>query len=143
MGLASVALFFPPIALSAGWNLSGYSVPASPPGETAIVVSIADENGGPVTGLRVSNFKGQGYRCDETSCIVQDLPLFPPADPAQFGELAPGTYKITFKSSAGGPQKPGIIFLKVFKLTAAALGGAKDASPTPTPPRGQLAIQVR
>jgi len=109
------------------WQLSGFVDPArvytsqnpddpafgKPVDERRVVVSVSDENGHAVSGLKPGNFKGSVQSCDERSCVFLDLSVVGFANTPNFSEERPGFYVMKFR--AKGAVQSGPVLLRVFR----------------------------
>jgi hypothetical protein len=88
--------------------------------EQTVVISVANENGFAVKGLKPANFQGYIEVCDDSGCRFFDrlnVVSFP--NTPNFEEQQPGLYVITFRAT-GTKNDLGLIFIKVFRSVTPA-----------------------
>lgn len=80
--------------------------------EKTVVISVANENGIAVEGLKPANFRGYIESCDDSGCSFFDrLQVVSFPNNPNFEEQQPGLYVITFRAS--GVVNLGPVFVKV------------------------------
>lgn len=80
--------------------------------EQKVVISVANENGIAVEGLKSGNFHGYIESCDEIECrFVDRLKVVSFSNNPNFEEQQSGLYVITFRAS--GTVNLGAVFVKV------------------------------
>lgn len=100
------------------WQLSGQSTffPSSDLMASRFYVSVLDNNGFAVTGLKASNFIAYGETCDPKNqdfCSFVELQnALPPL------EIEPGLYNIIFRTKSTPPTVIKTVFLKVFTIVS-------------------------
>lgn len=78
-----------------------------------VVLSVADENGRSITGLKPNSFQGFVQSCDEISCRFFDLSIVMLQQSPNFREERPGLYVINFRAQKTIQSGP--VFIKVFR----------------------------
>ncbi|MFC0773385.1 hypothetical protein [Terrimonas alba] len=132
------------------WQLSGFAVETSYASSTqsvssyakAVYLTVADNNGAPVTGLKTSNFTAWGQACNWVgrSCIFRPLEFVKPTEGIiSFKEELPGLYIMTFEYSAGA--KGGIPHIYVQVSTWSGGKGTIEGQVTKvTSPHAQILL---